>query len=184
MVVEADADGQHVIVGVGIERDVLVPLDGAAAPGRLHVQLLALMANVRAEQRLDHVQNSIRAIQLPEERMALARRVDPGEARRLRAMPLFQRKRLGIARHAPGLLDQIIHDPLGRGQLLWTEHVFHGEIPVVPVELDLHRTEPGALNSYHRSLLPAVRRRSRHNKKRPGGTTTRPPADHLADTPG
>ena len=62
MVVKAHADGQHVIVGVGIERDVLVPLDRAPAPGRLHVQLLTLVANIRSEQRLDDIQDRIRAV--------------------------------------------------------------------------------------------------------------------------
>ena len=127
-----------------------MPLDGAPAPGRLHVQLLALMANVRTEQRLDHIQNGVRAVQLPEEWMALARRIDAGEARRLGAMPFLQGKRLGIGRDAAGLLGQLVHDPLGRGQLLWTEYVLDGEVPIVAVELDLRRTEPGTLNGYHR----------------------------------
>ena len=130
MVVQAHANGQHIVVRVGIEGDVLMPLDGTATPGRLHVQLLALMANVRTDQRLNNIQNGVRAVQLPEERMALARRVDASQPRRLRAVSLFQRKRLGIARHAAGLLDQVVHDPLGRGQLLRTEHVLDGEIPL------------------------------------------------------
>ena len=150
MGVEAHADGQHVIVGVGIEGDVLMPLDRAAAPGRLHVELLALVANVWTEQRLDHIQNGVRAVQLSEKRVALARRIDAGEARRLGAVPLLQRKRLGIARDTAGLLGQFVHDPLGLGQLRWTEHILDGEIPIVAVELDLRRTEPGTLNGYHR----------------------------------
>src|SRR5215467_3304767 len=38
-IVEHDADGGEVVIGVRVERPVLVPLDRCTIPGRLHVEL-------------------------------------------------------------------------------------------------------------------------------------------------
>ena len=48
-VVEVDAGRQHVVVGMRIERPVLVPFDRRAVAGRLHVELAAIEADIRAQ---------------------------------------------------------------------------------------------------------------------------------------
>ena len=49
-VVEGNAHGAQIVVGVRIVGKVLVPLDWAAAVGWLHVELVALGADGRADQ--------------------------------------------------------------------------------------------------------------------------------------
>jgi hypothetical protein len=52
-IVEIDAGGEHVVVGVRIERPVLVPFHRSAETRGLHVELGAMQADVVAEVRQD-----------------------------------------------------------------------------------------------------------------------------------
>ena len=53
-VVEHHADGGEVVVGVRIERPVLMPLHRRAEAGAFHVQLGGVEADIRAPQVLQH----------------------------------------------------------------------------------------------------------------------------------
>jgi hypothetical protein len=57
-VVETDADGENVVVGVREERPVLMPLDGTAVCTRFHVQFVAYSADVRPDQLCENIQNA------------------------------------------------------------------------------------------------------------------------------
>ena len=53
-VVQHHADGGEVVVGVRVERPILVPFHCRAEAGRLHVQLGRVEADVGPPQRLQH----------------------------------------------------------------------------------------------------------------------------------
>ncbi len=57
-IIKGDADGQQVVVGVGVEGPVLVPFDRAAELGRFHIQLVAVSPYAGADQLLDNVQDA------------------------------------------------------------------------------------------------------------------------------
>ena len=133
-VVEHDPDRQQVVVGVRVERPVLMPLDRRAVARRLEVDLGAVQPDPRAEQPLEQGDESRVADQALEAREEPVRRLDPPHARRLGPMPRLEVVHLGVVGDLPRALEDLRHLPaeLVEGRRL--EHAGHDEIALFAIE--------------------------------------------------
>ena len=80
VVVEQHADGEDVVIGVRVERPVLVPFHRRAIMRRLHVELGAVQPEARADQLVEDVEHRPASHDLVEQRMDLVRRLDAADA--------------------------------------------------------------------------------------------------------
>src|SRR5262249_52524855 len=136
-IVEHDADGQQIVVGVRIEGPVLVPLDGGAIAGRLHVELAAMQAQVRADELLDGLDHARVPDQAPEERMAVDWVLEAPHARSLTGMRLLEVVDFVAAVDEPRLGDKVVDDLVGLLQRLAAEGALDEDVAVPAITLDL-----------------------------------------------
>ena len=95
-IVQQYADGEYVVIGVRIERPVLMPFHRRAVLRRLHVELGAVQPQARAQQFLQDVEHSRGSHDLVEQRMHLVRRLDPAHPRALRGMARLEVIDIGV----------------------------------------------------------------------------------------
>ena len=120
-----------------VEREVLVPLHGAAVLGRLHVQLAAVVPDLRPDQRLCNVQQPLVPGQAVEHVVYGDGALDAAHPRRFRGVTRLQIIHLRMLRGAPGLLHQVVHHGPGMRHLCFREDGFHRQKPVFTVPDDL-----------------------------------------------
>ena len=136
-VVEQDADGQHVLVGVRIERPVLVPLHGRAVVGGLHVDLAAgTQADVLADQWFKRGHDAPVGGEFPVEGIGQVGLFDPPDPGRVRGVRRFQVEDVGVVFDALGAGDDLVGDPAQVGQSV-VQHVLNQHIAVLAVLGDL-----------------------------------------------
>ena len=99
-VIEQDADGQDVVIGVGIEGPVLMPFDGSAEARRLHVELGAVQADVGTEQAGEHCRDAGVAHESVEVREMLVRGLDASELGRRGTVAILEIVDVGVRRDA------------------------------------------------------------------------------------
>ena len=165
-VVQQDADGKHALIGVRIERPVLVPLHRGAVAARLHVHLAAgAQADVGADQRLQSGHDAGMAGKFAVERMRQMRALDaahPGREARVRRLQIEDVRVLVHVARAGG-------DLLGHGaqlgQRLGFQQVRNDDVAVLAVLFDLRFAQHAAFSSQHcgalSHLVGATQRRSR-----------------------
>ena len=133
-VLKHQPEGEQVVVGVRIERPVLVPLDGAAAAGTLGVQLGGEQRRVRAEKIAENLGHRGAAQHVPEIGILLVRDLDAGQARLVRPVALVEVVDVIALGHAARRLDQIPGDLLQPRQLRRGDRVLHQQVAVFGVE--------------------------------------------------
>ena len=104
---EHEAEGQHVVIGVRIERPVLMPLHRRPASWRLGVQLAGLQHRVRPQQVGRNLGDPGVSQKFPKERMLSMRQLDPRQARVLGAVALVEVVEVVALGHAARLVDEI-----------------------------------------------------------------------------
>ena len=136
-VVEQDAGGEQVVVGVGVEGPVLVPLDGRAVLRLLHVELVVLQPHVGADQSGDDLHQHGVLGEFAEEGPVGVGRLESAHARvvgRVRVLKVVARVVVG---QAGGLGD----DPVGlvaqRLQRVLGQQAGNQQVTVLVVKLDL-----------------------------------------------
>ena len=133
-VVEHDADGEQVVVGVGIERPVLMPLDRRAVARRLHVELRAVEPDAGADELLDDADEPRVPVELLESREEAMRRLDSPHAGRVRPMPRLQIVDVGMRGEPARLVEDLVHLPAEALDQRRLEHARHHHIPVLAIE--------------------------------------------------
>jgi hypothetical protein len=116
-VVEHHADREDVVVGVRIERPVLVPLDRGAVSRRLHVELRALEAEIRTDQRGQHVDHLRLTDDRVERRMHLVRLLDAAHLRLARGVAGLEIVDRRVRIDGGGPRHELADDPAQRDEL-------------------------------------------------------------------
>ena len=106
--VDADADGQQIIVGVGIEGPILVPFHRAAKGRIFEVELVAIGAQVGADQLADNLQHRGVTQGLIIDLMVFDRIFEPAQHGLLRRVTRFQVKDIGVLGHGARLFDKFV----------------------------------------------------------------------------
>ena len=148
-IVHHHADGAQIVVGVRIERPVLVPLDRGTVAGGLHVQLRRVEADRRAHQLLQHRQDVRVTHHRIIDRVMQMRRLDPPHPRFLRAVRRLEVIDLVVLAHEPRLLDQLVGHPTQIVDVLRAQHVLDDHEPLLAVSRNSCLVD-------HRPCLPNV----------------------------
>ena len=146
-VVEHHADRGEVVVGVRIERPVLVPFHRRAEAGALQVELGGVEADVRSPQVLQHGEDLRMAHQARVFRMMLVRRLDAADARVVRRVAVLEVVDLVVRCHAAGAFDEFIGDTAQAEHLVRAQDVGHDDGAGLVVLVDLGLGQHGVLRS-------------------------------------
>ena len=122
-VVEHHADGGEVVIGVGIERPVLMPLDGRAKAGTLHVQLGGVEPDIRPPEVLQHGDDPGVPGQRGVGRIMQVRCLDTADARVVCGMAILQVINIGMPRQPAGSADETVRDIAEAAHLVGGQNV-------------------------------------------------------------
>ena len=107
-VVHHDANGGKVVIGVGIERPILMPLDGGAVAGGFEVQLGGVEADIRPPQVLQDGDDFRVAHQSRVGRMVLVRFLDAADPRLGGRMRILQVEDRIMGADRARFLDELV----------------------------------------------------------------------------
>ena len=96
---------------MGVEGPVLMPLDGASEFRGLHVELMAVLSNGRADQSGDNVEYSIVPQGPVVDRMLVSGHFEPPQSRVLRCMARLQVEHFVVVSDLAGFFDKLVGDP-------------------------------------------------------------------------
>ncbi len=136
-IVEHDADRQHVVVGVRVERPVLVPLDRRAVFRRLDVELRAIQPHAGAEQLAGYRQQRLAAHERVEHRIERVRLLDPAHARTVRAVRRLEIVDIVVGRDRARPLDEAVDHPAQRRERGRIDQFGHHDVAVLAIEVDV-----------------------------------------------
>ena len=85
-VIQIDANGETVVIGVRVERPILMPFDGFADLSGFHVDLGIVNANAGRHQRRQYVHDQGFGDEIGEEIGMFVMRLDPPDARYIRCV--------------------------------------------------------------------------------------------------
>ena len=105
-ILEHQAERQHVVIGVRVERPVLMPFDGLAAARRLGVELGCLEHRVRPEQAREDLGHPRILQRIPIDRIELVRQLDARQSRVVGAMTGIQVEAMIAFRNDTGLVHE------------------------------------------------------------------------------
>ena len=108
-VIEHHAHRRQIVVGVRVERPVLMPLHRRSEPGAFHVQLRRIEPDMRPPQRLQHANDPWMPGQRRIRRIVQMRSLDPPNPRPLRRMAVLQIVDRVMRRQPP----RPLHEPVG-----------------------------------------------------------------------
>ena len=153
-VVEEEPHREHVVVRVGVERGVLVPLDWRADLLALEVQLAVVELDVGADQlrhdRRDRGLEGHPAV----ERVVVGGILDSPQDRALRRVTGIEVEHGAARSDAPGLLDELVRRRPECLELRRVDHVPHREVAVTMVGGDLLRGQMSYACRGHEPFLP------------------------------
>ena len=138
-VVEQDAHGQHIVVGVGVEGPVLMPLDRSAIRGGLQVELGGVHPHRRPQQRCQQGQHLGAADQIGEGRVVLVRQLQPAHPGLIWCVGVFQVVEGGVVSQALSPCQELVRGGAQAVKLLCSQHVMHDEIALLTIEINLLR---------------------------------------------
>ena len=145
-VVQQDAHGEHVLIGVRIERPVLVPLHRGAVAARLHVHLAAgAQADVGADQRLEGSHDAGMAGKFAVERMRQMRALDAPHPRREPRVRRLQIEDVRVLVHIARAGGDLLGHGAQLGQRLGFQQVRDDDVAVLAVLFDLRFAQHGGV---------------------------------------
>ena len=143
-VVQADPDGQDVVVRMRVEGIVLVPFDRAADFGDLEIELVVAVADaVVAQERVGQVEQGVRAHYAVEHLRDLGRVLEPPQARLIGGVAGLEIEDGVVLAHRPRFLDEAGYLVAQFLQDLRGKNVGHGYESAFTVFVDLGLGEHG-----------------------------------------
>ncbi len=136
-VVERQPDGEDVVVRVGMEREVLVPLDRAPRPGGLRVELRAQEPDANRDQRLQSIEDRSRADDVGEDRPVAIGVLEASHQRPVEGMGRLEVIPIVVGRQGPGSIDRLVDHRPGGLDHRRRQDVLEDEVPLLPIERDL-----------------------------------------------
>ena len=143
-VVEQDADREHVLVGVRIERPILVPLHRRAVLGGFHVHLAAgAQPDVGADQRFERRHDARIRGEFAVEGVCQMGLLDASDPRRVRGVRGFEIQHGAVFREPGGAGHDVVGDRAQLGERLRQQGTFDNDIAVLVVLRDLRFRQHG-----------------------------------------
>ena len=128
-IVEHDANGREIVIGVRIEGPTLVPFDRRAISGRFHVELAGIEPH-RVPQLLQDRDDLAVAAGAEIRRINEMRRLQPADARLVARMRVFEIVDLIIRGDRGGVAHEFVGDAAQFVDLGRREHIRHDDKPV------------------------------------------------------
>ena len=135
--VDADAHGQDVVVGMGVEGPILVPFHRAAVVGGLHVQLVAIGPNTVADQLRHDVEDPVVLDGAHVYVVVIDRALQAADLRIVRSVIGLEIVQVRVFVEGGGFFNEFVGHPLQIRDLGVRKHFINGQVTILMIKINL-----------------------------------------------